>query len=175
MMKPSLLLTDPSPCLRYKILSNMSDPDKDELNELDLERKNDPILKSILDLQNSDGSFRISDRTAPTSIIQSTSIALTMIAYLGFDYKMDEVQKAVNYLMAKQQTDGSWSYEGEEYDMVPLQTAFPLWGISSVGKSLDPQLKKSYDWLLSKQLADGAWPVGTVYGNFGYMLDTKAA
>lgn len=174
-MKISLLLTNPSPCLRYKILSNMQEHDKNELDELNIARRNDPILKSILDLQNSDGSFRISSRTATTSIVQSTSIALTMLAYLGFDKNMIEVQKAVDYLFSRQLIDGSWEYEdydsedGETYNMVPLQTAFPLWGISSVGCAMHPKLEKSYDWLLDKQLEDGAWPVGTVSGNYGYI------
>lgn len=174
-MKISLLLTNPSPCLRYKIISNMQEPNKDELDELDIARQNDPILKSILDLQNLDGSFRISSRTATTSIVQSTSIALTMLAYLGFDKNMTQVQKAVDYLFSRQLTDGSWEYEdygsedGETYNMVPLQTAFPLWGISSVGYATHSKLEKSYDWLLNKQLEDGAWPVGTVSGNYGYI------
>lgn len=107
-MKISLLLTNPSPCLRYKILLNMQERDENELDELANARRNDPILKSILNLQNSDGSFRISSRTATTSIVQSTSIALTMLDYLGFDKNMSEVQKAVDYLLSRQLIDGSW-------------------------------------------------------------------
>lgn len=174
-MKLSLLLANSSSCLRYKILSNMRKPDMNELRELDVIRRDDPILKSLLALQSSDGSFRISDRTATTSIIQSTSIALTMLSYLGFDNSMSEVQMAVDYLFSRQQADGSWIYEdynpedGETYEMVPLQVAFPLWGISSVGYAMHPKLEKSFQWLFDKQLEDGAWPVGTSSGNYGFI------
>lgn len=174
-MKTSLLLTNPSACLRYKVMASMKEKEIEEFAQLETERRNDPILKSLLDLQNSDGSFRINNRTATSSIIQATSVTLTKLSFLGFDETMPEIQRAVEFLLSVQQADGSWEYEdfdsedGETYDMVPLQTAFPLWGLSSVGYAMHPKLKKSYDWLLSKQLPDGAWPVGTASGNFGYI------
>lgn len=174
-MKTSLLLTNPSSCFRYKIMSSMNEKDMEEFNQLEIERRNDPILKSLLDLQNADGSFRVDNRTATFSVIQATSIALTKLSFLGFDKTMPEIQKAVAYLLSIQQADGSWEYEdfnsddGESYDMVPLQTAFPLWGLSSVGYAMHPKLEKSYHWLLDRQLEDGAWPVGTASGNYGYI------
>ncbi|EAE2781366.1 hypothetical protein E1X98_00200 [Listeria monocytogenes] len=174
-MKQSLLLTNPSPLFRYKILSTILDGDDSELEYLKVERINDPILTSLLELQNPNGSFRTDKLTATTSHIQATSVALVKLSFLGFDSSMPEISKAVKFLLNIQQTDGSWVYEdadlenGEAYDMVPLQTAFPLWGLSSVGYAKHPQLEKSYLWLLDKQLEDGAWPVGTASNNYGYI------
>ena len=55
------------------------------------------------------------------------------------------------------------------YDMIPLQTAYPLRGLAMCGYAEDPRAGRAYTWLLERRLTDGAWPVGTAAGNYGYI------
>lgn len=167
-------MTNPSHCLRWQVVRDLG-LETEELVELEEMRRQDAILQTLLKFQNSDGSFRPDKLTATSSVIQATAIALTKLEFFGFDNSMPEVERAASYLFSIQHKDGSWPCQnvdvadGEAYDMVPLQTAYPLWGLASVGYAKHPQAEKGYDWLLSKQLDDGAWPVGTASGNYGYI------
>lgn len=175
MTKISLLLTTSSNCLRWQIMKDLPYYSSEELELVRISRYQDPLLLSLLKFQNEDGSFRTDKLTATSSFIQATSIALVKLSFLGFDNSFLPAKMAAEYLFKVQQPDGSWLYhatnvdDGEQYDMVPLQTAFPTWGLASIGYASDSRLEKSYEWLFSIQLKDGTWPVGIVSGNFGYI------
>jgi hypothetical protein len=174
-----LLLSDPSPCLRYLVLTELLYRPKDdtEVQELIELRESDPLILNLFKLQKKDGSwasFSLSGKMSKNAL-QLTSIALQRLGYLGFDTSHPLVSKAAEYIFSKQQEDGSWPIRGIEqisgeevgYQMMPIQTAIPLLGLVMCGYSTDVRTERAFEWLLKQRLEDGAWPVGISAGNYG--------
>lgn len=185
-----ILLTDPSPCLRWLVLRHLlSLPDDDpEVLELAEQRASDPLVQELLSLQDAGGSWSSLPSQygkADAGQILFTAYALARLGYLGFTAGHPAVHKAAKYLFAQQQADGSWplhypAFQEEEfsqpesgregYAIMPLQTVFPLRGLAACGYAADPRAEKAYDWLLSQRLPDGAWPTGIARsGVYGYV------
>ncbi len=172
-----LLLADPSPCLRWLVLRQLLHLPEDhaEVRELETLRIGDPLVSGLLDLQESDGSWRleIGDGTP----LKSTSLALARLGYLGFGPELPAVRRGAEYLFARQSQDGSWpllkerqsSEQDKGYDMIPLQTSLPLRGLAACGYAADPRAERAYDWLLAERLPDGAWPTGKSGSVLGYV------
>ncbi len=171
-----LLLTDPSPNLRYLVLKHLLD-DPDEARELEKIRQDDPIIKKLLAGQNPNGSWSPDSiaGNAPQGKIQTTAQALTRLGYLELDHPA--IARAAEYIFSQQQRDGSWplgnykadSEGGEGYDMMSLQTSLPLRGLVEAGYAEDPRSEQAYEWLLEQQLPDGAWPTGLAGDVYGYV------
>jgi len=176
-----LLLTDPSPCLRLLVLSELLEcrDDDIEIKELEKIKGRDFLVSGLLEKQAGDGSWGQDSINghAPGGVIQITSQVLTRLGYMGFGPDHSAVRRGVDFLFSKQQNDGSWplicdSIDGAErgvYDMIPLQTALPLLGLAYCGYSREPGAEKAYDWLLAQRLEDGAWPTGLAQGNYGFV------
>jgi hypothetical protein len=174
-----LLLTDPSPCLRYLVLTELLDlkDDEEEVQELAKMRSSDQLVKNLSELQKSNGSWNSlgNNQTTYGNIIQLTSMALQRLGYFGFDSSNSLVQSAAEFIFSKQQEDGSWPMSGKKqitdeeigYQMMPIQTAIPLLGLVMCGYSTDNRCEKAFEWLLEQRLDDGAWPVGISAGNYG--------
>ena len=174
-----LLLTDPSPCLRYLVLTellNLSEDDE-EVQELSEMRESDPLVKELFNLQKVNGSwdsFGI-NRIPTSNNLQITSMALQRLGYFRFDSSHPVIQRAAEFLFSKQQEDGSWPMLGKKqlineeigYQMMPVQTAIPLLGLVMCGYSTDERTENAFEWLMSQRLEDGAWPVGISAGNYG--------
>jgi hypothetical protein len=165
------LLTDPSPCLRFRVLTELIGlPQTDtEVRELRAQRRHDPLYRSVT---NPPGEFSI----------RSAIADLRKLALLGFDKRSKAVRERAAYLFSQQREDGSWpiSYGGTDdtaerrsYSMIPLQTALPLIGLSASGYAEDPRAEAGYDWLESKRLDDGAWPTGISSGVFGHVASYR--
>ncbi len=174
-----LLLTDPSPCLRYLVLTELLNlpEDEDEVKELSQMRESDLFARELFTLQKFNGSwdsFGINRLTSYDNI-QLTSMALQRLGYFGFNSSHGVVQKAANYIFSKQQKDGSWPMPGKKqltdeeigYQMMPIQTAIPLLGLVMCGYSTDERAEGGFDWLMDQRLEDGTWPVGLSAGNYG--------
>lgn len=174
-----LLLTDPSPCLRYLVLTELLHLPKDdpEVKELSKIREADPLVRDLIRLQKPNGawdSFSIS-HIVNRDNLQITSMALQRLGYFGFNFSHQIVHKAAEFLFSKQQEDGSWPMPGKEqrideeigYQMMPIQTAIPLLGLVLCGYSTDERSEKAIEWLMKHRLEDGAWPVGLSAGNYG--------
>jgi hypothetical protein len=162
-----------------------------EVRELEHLRLADPLVADLLQLQESDGSWRAGPFAygkAASSPIYTTSLALNRLGYLGFDPKLPALRKAAEFLFSLQQPDGAWPLHfdpGEEenepgvhpegYSRISLQTSLPLRGLAACGYASDPRLERAYDWLLAQRLEDGAWPTGIAgvgqsgEGVFGYV------
>lgn len=185
----SLLLADPSPCLRLLVLRELmgrTDDDR-EVQELIGLREQDPLVMDLLKHQQEDGSWRADDRIWQGGARRATSLALMRLGYLGFGGDLDcshpAVRRGAEFLFSMQQDDGSWAIprggdeggggtaDGEQagYSMVPLQTAIPLRGLAACGYAMDPRAERAYDWLLAQRLEDGAWPTGIASGVYGYV------
>jgi hypothetical protein len=176
-----LLLTDPSPCLRYLVLREILQlpDDHPEVHELEKQRYHDPLITNLTQLQTADGSWTKVNltQTGHGGPIYATSMALYRLGFLGFNKDDEFIKIAANFLFTHQLSDGSWpllhtvdeSEPDEGYSMIPLQTAFPLRGLAACGFSQDPCCERAYDWLITHQLPDGAWPTGIASGNYGYV------
>ncbi|MCW4014556.1 MAG: terpene cyclase/mutase family protein [Candidatus Bathyarchaeota archaeon] len=171
-----LLLTDPSPNLRYLSLKYLLD-EPEEAAELEKQRLEDPIVKQLLTSQNPDGSWSQESITgnAPHGKVQVTSQVLTRLGFLEIEHPA--VEKAAEYLYSQQQRDGSWplgnyaedSDGADIYDRMSLQTSHPLRGLAEAGYASDPRSETAYDWLMEQQLPDGAWPTGVAGDVYGYV------
>lgn len=174
-----LLLSDPSPCLRYLVLRDLlkrpiEDPEVKELLKL---REEDLLITELVKLQKSSGAWDAFsfNRIALGDNIHITSMALQRLGYLGFDLKYSFVKKGAEFIFSQQQEDGSWLMPGKNqsvdeekgYQMMPIQTAIPLLGLVMCGYAEDKRAEQAYEWLISKRLDDGAWPVGIASGNYG--------
>lgn len=183
MIQPPLLLTDPSPCLRWLVLRHLFGYPEDHPEALELAqlRQDDPMLTELLSLQEAGGSWKqrdLADGAFDSNRVLSTAFALTRLGYLGFDRRHPAVESGAAYLFAQQQPDGSWPLPLEpdgveeelrpagqgEISLIPLQTAIPLRGLAACGYADDPRSERAYAWLLGQRLPDGAWPTGIASG-----------
>ncbi|MFX1379224.1 MAG: hypothetical protein ACFFA4_09015 [Promethearchaeota archaeon] len=174
-----LLLTDPSPCLRYLILTELLHlkEEDEEVHELLEMRESDQLVKGLSRLQKPNGAWNSlgNNQIVSGNNIQLTSIALQRLGYFGFDSSYPLVQKAADFLFSKQQEDGSWPMPAKKqltdeevgYQMMPIQTAIPLLGLIMCGYSTDERIENAFEWLMAQRLEDGAWPVGISAGNYG--------
>lgn len=174
----ALLLADPSPCLRWSVLTQLlarpaDDPEVQELTDL---KAAEPLLLTLAKRQAEDGSWGAGDLVgSPHNRLLTTSQALLRLGMIGFGQGHPAVDRAAHFLFERQQVDGSWplpdqfddTVENESYNMIPLQTAFPLRALAACGFATDPRVEKAYDWLLAQRLDDGAWPTGTAAGSLG--------
>jgi hypothetical protein len=181
-----LLLADPSPLLRLRVLRDLlnTPADDPEVRELEALGPADPLAARLLAGQQSDGSWKrgLQDDTSASTPLLATALALMRLGYLGFTSAHPAVRRGAEYLFSQQHGDGSWplAAAGEEaaergtnregYAMIPLQTALPLRGLAACGCAEDPRAERAYDWLLDRRLPDGAWPTGrALSGVNGYV------
>ncbi|MCU0488299.1 MAG: hypothetical protein MUE67_05015 [Anaerolineales bacterium] len=177
-----LLLTDPSPCLRWLVLRHLfgypeAHPEVQELSGL---RASDPLATALFAIQEPDGSWKssgLAEGSLGGSRVLATAFALTRLGYLGFDRHHPVLENGAAFLFSQQRPDGSWplpmdvdldegdSPAGQDTTaLVPLQTALPLRGLAAVGYAQDPRSERAYEWLLQQRLPDGAWPTGIAWG-----------
>ncbi|MFW9881610.1 MAG: hypothetical protein ACFFG0_51750 [Candidatus Thorarchaeota archaeon] len=174
-----LLLADPSPCLRYLVLTellNLSD-DEEEVQELSEMRESGPFVNDILKLQKPNGAWDSLgiDRITTSENLQITSMVLQRLGYFGFNSSHPVIQRAAEFIFSKQQEDGSWPMPSKNmrtdeeigYQMMPNQTAIPLLGLVMCGYSTDKRAESGFEWLMEHRLEDGSWPVGLSAGNYG--------
>ena len=173
-----LLLADPSPNLRLLVLRKLlQKPESDpEIQELRGMQDSDHLISDIISIQQSDGSWKGSfNFSTYTDHITATSVVLLRLGFLGFPSDHPSVQNGVNFLFTKQLEDGCWPLPSKRqkidggYDMIPLQTAFPLRAIAACGYSTDKRAERGYEWLTTQRLEDGSWPAGTKSGTRGFI------
>jgi hypothetical protein len=183
-----LLLTDPSPCLRWLVLRDLfhRPVDDPEMQELAALRETDGRVTEVLAVQEADGSWPVGVLAlgrAGGSRTLMTAFALARLGYLGFNGEHPAVQRGAEFLFSRQLADGSWPLSEdlaltdgssevparERYSMIPLQTALPLRGLAACGFATDARAERTYEWLLAQRLPDGAWPTGLAAGVYGYV------
>jgi prenyltransferase beta subunit len=168
-----LLLAEPSPIFRWLVHTHLLKTDSNhlEVRELVDIRVQDPLLTSLLQVQNKNGSWT----HGVTGLqyrdpIYATAAVLNRLAFYGFSKGDTFIDTAVEFLINKQETDGTWNTgtknlkEPDRYDWVPLITAIPLRALAAVGYAEDSRLKAAYSWLKSCQLDDGGFPTGNRHG-----------
>ncbi len=180
-----LLLADPSPLLRLRVLRDLlgrpeEDEEVTELRDLSIV---DPLALRLLKGQQANGSWvrGFTDDTSASSPVLATALALMRLGYLGFTADHPAVRRGAEYLFSQQRVDGAWPLgeavdeDGspgtrERYSMIPLQTSLPLRGLAACGLATDPRAERAYEWLLAQRLPEGAWPTGIAAGGvYGYV------
>jgi hypothetical protein len=149
-----LLLADPSPALRRRVLTELLDVPEDdpEVSDLTALVRRDPALDD-----------------QPTDL-RGAAFHLCRLAHAGIGREHPLVRKLAEQVFAQQRADGSFPLPREgTYSMMPLQTALPLRGLAAAGYAEDPRAERAYEWLLDQRLDDGAWPVGIAHGQKGYI------
>ena len=111
----SLLLADPSACLRSLVLRDLfhRPPDDEELCELEEWLPADPLLSELLALQGPDGAWLMGVLSATRSgsgTVLSTAFALTRLGYLGLGGSHPAVKKGQNFFspVKKRMGAGRW-------------------------------------------------------------------
>jgi hypothetical protein len=149
-----LLLADPSPALRRRVLTELLDVPEDdpEVTELTALVRREPSL------------------TERPADLRRAAFQLCRLAYAGIGRDHPRVRELAEQVFAEQRPDGSFPLPREGmYSMMPLQTALPLRGLAAAGYAEDPRAERAYEWLLDQRLDDGAWPVGVAHGQKGYI------
>jgi hypothetical protein len=156
-----LLLADPSPLLRRRVLLELLDAPADdpEVVELTAQMAADPDVATLL----SEGAD-----------LRQLSVNLCRLGYAGLDRADERVAALAEAVFARQAPDGSFPLSAfvgrrSQYDMIPLQTALPLRGLAAVGYADDVRAEHAYDWLLAQRLEDGSWPTARAAGHAGYV------
>lgn len=154
----ALLLADPSPALRFLVLTELLNKpgDDPEVRHLASLRAKDPLVAGL------------TGRKARVTVHDLT-VDLLRLGYLGFTADHPLVFDRLTSLFGLQRADGSWpqprdtgAEEGGK--VVSLQVALPLRALALCGLSTDERCERAYEWLLEQRLEDGAWPTGVTAG-----------
>ncbi len=107
-----LLLADPSPCLRWLVLTQLLGRGEDdpEVVELAALRATDPLVESLAATQSADGAWRMGSFPASwgDDPLRFTGHALARLGFLGFGPGFPPVQAGAEFLFSQQAADGSW-------------------------------------------------------------------
>lgn len=163
-MTAELLLADPSPALRLRVLTELLDApgDDSEVRDLAGRRGCMPQVEALLTTHHRD--------------LRQLCWTLCRLGFLGLDRSDRRVAALAERVFERQSRNGSFPimafYRGtgeSRYSMIPLQASLPLRGLASVGYATDPRAERGYEWLLDQRLDDGAWPLGIASGQPGYI------
>ena len=98
--------------------------------------------------------------------IYGTWSVLRGLGAMRVDPRHEYVQRAVRWLIRRQNADGGWGETCESYvkpelagrgPSIPSQTAWALLGLFAVGTISGPAVEAGIDYLLRTQRADGGW------------------
>ena len=130
-------------------------------------------LKWMMTFQCKDGGWAAFDKDCTKSILEKVPFAdhnamldpecaditariLELLGYEGYDVTHPQVVKALDYVRAQQESDGSW------YGRWGVNYIYGTWqvvrGLRALGIDMNqPWLLKARDWLESVQHTDGGW------------------
>jgi hypothetical protein len=155
----ALLLCDPSPVLRHRVLTELLDVPADDPEVTDLAARRPAELAELVAAE-------------PTGLKEAAWL-LCRLAYAGLDRRHPRVAELAEQVFARQRADGSFPLAAfqtsDKYEVVPLQTALPLRGLAAAGYATDQRAERGYGWLLAQRLSDGAWPTGRAAGQPGFV------
>jgi squalene-hopene/tetraprenyl-beta-curcumene cyclase len=98
--------------------------------------------------------------------IYGTWSVLRGLGAIGVDPRHEFVQRAVRWLLRRQNADGGWGETCDSYAKpelagrgvsIPSQTAWALLGLFAVGHTSGPAVEQGIDYLLRTQRPDGSW------------------
>ena len=101
-----------------------------------------------------------------TNYIYGTWSVLRGLAAIGEDRSQEYVERAVAWLVSRQNPDGGWGETLESYDdpglagrgdSMPSQTAWALLGLFAAGHTEGPAVERGIRYLVHTQHEDGGW------------------
>ncbi len=102
-----------------------------------------------------------------TNYIYGTWSVMCAINALGIDPQDRMVRRAMEWLKAKQRTDGGWGEDGDSYwtknpkgecaVSTPAQTAWAVIALMAGGEVDSDAVKRGINWLAETQKPDGTW------------------
>ena len=109
-----------------------------------------------------------------TNYIYGTWSALAGLALAGEDMAQPWIRKSVDWLLAKQHSDGGWGETNDSYFDSSLRganggvgtahsTAWALLGLLAAGEQASSAVQRGIQWLLDDQQADGEREAGLWY------------
>lgn len=161
-----LLLCDPSPVLRYRVLTELLDVAESDREAADL------AVRAA-------GSAEVAELVAAEpDDLKELVWTLCRLAYVGVDRAHPRVAELAERVFGYQHADGSFPLaefrHSDTYATIPLQTSLPLRGLAAAGYATDPRAERGYEWLLGQRLDDGAWPTGRAAGQTGYVAGYRS-
>ena len=111
--------------------------------------------------------------------IYGTGAVLSALAAIGEDLQQPYIQRAIAWLLSRQNSDGGWGESCASYinpqihgvgPSTPSQTAWALLALLAAGAENHPATGRGIAWLAAQQRADGSWdePYFTGTGFPGY-------
>jgi squalene-hopene/tetraprenyl-beta-curcumene cyclase len=98
--------------------------------------------------------------------VYGTWSVLRGLGAMGVDPRHEYVQRAVRWLVRRQNRDGGWGETCESYakpelagigESLPSQTAWALLGLFAAGHTAGPAVEAGIEYLLRTQRPDGSW------------------
>ncbi len=98
--------------------------------------------------------------------IYGTWSVLRGLGAIGVDPRHEYVQRAVRWLVRRQNRDGGWGETCESYakpelagigESLPSQTGWALLGLFAAGQTTGPAVERGVEYLMRTQRPDGSW------------------
>jgi squalene-hopene/tetraprenyl-beta-curcumene cyclase len=98
--------------------------------------------------------------------IYGTWSVLRGLRAIGEDMHAPWIERAVHWLVSRQNADGGWGETAESYshpslagcgESIPSQTAWALLGLLAAGRAEHPAVARGVEYLLRTQRTDGSW------------------
>ncbi|MFQ5839278.1 MAG: squalene--hopene cyclase [Candidatus Methylomirabilales bacterium] len=127
----------------------------------------DPVVRQALAFlwktQQPDGSWY---GRWGVNYIYGTWSVLRGLRAIGYDMRAEQVRRAVEWLVGRQNPDGGWGEECGTYEdreragrggSTPSHTAWALLGLLAAGESSHPAVEHGIQFLLERQEPNGSW------------------
>ncbi|HEX2924491.1 MAG TPA: squalene--hopene cyclase [Chloroflexota bacterium] len=98
--------------------------------------------------------------------VYGTAMVLEALGALGGEARRPQVERAVSWLISRQNADGGWGESCQSYadgtcrgkgQSTASQTAWAVLGLIGVGEAGSRAVSRGIDYLVRTQLADGSW------------------
>lgn len=158
------LLEENNPSVRYYTLKYLLRVEEDNEKLLETQKRimTNGIVPKILEYQNDNGSFDVSEKFY-TSKYKGSSWQLLTLAELGVSPGDLHIQKTCEFILKMSQSiiDGGFSVEhGKQADaglpskVIPCLTGNMTWALIKCGYIEDQRVQKAIDWIVKNQRAD---------------------
>ncbi|MEF8879309.1 MAG: prenyltransferase/squalene oxidase repeat-containing protein [Candidatus Thermoplasmatota archaeon] len=114
-------------------------------------------LNFIFDKQKQNGSWEIGNPGIIKYKDWPSVTGFILYSFLHMDIKSDSLKKGIEFLLKKQQLDGSWGSHWVYYDTpyYPMHTILPV--LKKIGKKNTSSFKKAINFIVKEQNVDGSW------------------
>ncbi|MCF7884969.1 MAG: terpene cyclase/mutase family protein [Candidatus Marinimicrobia bacterium] len=151
----SSLIEDAPVPLKFRIIKYFHPEDKENLSQLQKERKNNKRRTQLFKSQLEDGSwkldtdYKIDKKKKAMSFLKQLQ-NLTELLYLGENSQSETIKKALIKLIKYQKEDG-------KFPLAHHHQGYALWLLAQYGLAGNPIVEKGYRWLIKRQRKDGGW------------------